>query len=126
SGLAPGMLGHGHQVSRPELRHPRWRPRPGVSAPRERTGPVLCRRGRLCPVLAAHGLLKVGGEKMSKSLGNSLLIPKLVEKVRPVELRYYLAQAHYRSTIDYSDEALYEAATAYQRIEHFLTRAVEM
>src|SRR5699024_8484223 len=73
-----------------------------------------------------NGLLKVGGEKMSKSLGNSLLIPKLVEKVRPVELRYYLAQAHYRSTIDYSDEALYEAATAYQRIEHFLTRAVEM
>ncbi|WP_017613098.1 cysteine--tRNA ligase [Nocardiopsis salina] len=73
-----------------------------------------------------NGMLKVGGEKMSKSVGNSLLIPKLIEKVRPVELRYYLAQAHYRSTIDYSDEALQEAAAAYQRVEGFLTRAVEV
>ncbi len=36
-------------------------------------------------------------EKMSKSLGNSLLIPEMVQKVRPVELRYYLAAPHYRS-----------------------------
>lgn len=73
-----------------------------------------------------NGMLKVGGEKMSKSVGNSLLIPKLIKKVRPVELRYYLAQAHYRSTIDYSDEALAEAAAAYQRVEGFLTRVVEV
>ena len=73
-----------------------------------------------------NGMLKVGGEKMSKSVGNSLLIPKLIEKVRPVELRYYLAQAHYRSTIDYSDEALAEAEAAYQRVEGFLTRVVEV
>ncbi|GHD29320.1 cysteine--tRNA ligase [Nocardiopsis kunsanensis] len=72
-----------------------------------------------------NGMLKVGGEKMSKSVGNSLLIPKLIEKVRPVELRYYLTQAHYRSTIDYSDEALAEAAAAYQRVEGFLTRVAE-
>ncbi len=63
---------------------------------------------------------------MSKSLGNSLRIPQMLEKVRPVELRYYLGQAHYRSTIDYSDAALQEAASAYQRIEGFLTRAVEV
>lgn len=73
-----------------------------------------------------NGMLSVGGEKMSKSLGNSLLIPQMVQKVRPVELRYYLGQAHYRSTIDYSDAALQEAAAAYQRIEGFLTRAVEV
>ncbi|GAB2521549.1 cysteine--tRNA ligase [Nocardiopsis aegyptia] len=73
-----------------------------------------------------NGLLTVGGEKMSKSLGNSLRIPELVGKVRPVELRYYLGQAHYRSTIDYSDAALQEAAAAYQRIEGFVTRAVEV
>jgi cysteinyl-tRNA synthetase len=73
-----------------------------------------------------NGLLVVGGEKMSKSLGNSLLIPQMVRKVRPVELRYYLGQVHYRSVIDYSDAALQEAATAYQRIEGFLTRAVEV
>jgi cysteinyl-tRNA synthetase len=73
-----------------------------------------------------NGLLTMGGEKMSKSLGNSLLIPEMVRKVRPVELRYYLGQAHYRSVIDYSDEALREAAAAYQRIEGFLVRASEV
>ncbi|RCV54860.1 cysteine--tRNA ligase [Marinitenerispora sediminis] len=73
-----------------------------------------------------NGLLTMGGEKMSKSLGNSLLIPEIVRKVRPVELRYYLGQAHYRSVIDYSDEALLEAAAAYQRIEGFLVRAGEV
>ncbi|MBV2364993.1 cysteine--tRNA ligase [Streptomonospora nanhaiensis] len=73
-----------------------------------------------------NGLLTMGGEKMSKSLGNSLLIPDMVRKVRPVELRYYLAQAHYRSVIDYSDDALAEAAAAFQRVEGFLTRAVEV
>ena len=72
-----------------------------------------------------NGLLKIGGEKMAKSLGNSMRIPQMLEKVRAVELRYYLGQAHYRSTIDYSDEALQEAAVAYQRIEGFLTRAAE-
>ncbi|MFC4013405.1 cysteine--tRNA ligase [Nonomuraea purpurea] len=73
-----------------------------------------------------NGMLKIGAEKMSKSLGNSLLIPEMVQKVRPVELRYYLAVPHYRSSIDYSEEALLEAAAAYQRIEGFVTRAAEV
>ncbi|GAA1086361.1 cysteine--tRNA ligase [Nocardiopsis composta] len=73
-----------------------------------------------------NGLLTLGGEKMSKSLGNSLLISEMVRRVRPVELRYYLGQAHYRSALDYSEEALSEAASAYQRIEGFLTRAAEL
>jgi cysteinyl-tRNA synthetase len=70
-----------------------------------------------------NGLVRVGGEKMSKSLGNSLLVDQMVTRVRPVELRYYLGQAHYRSTIDYSPEALDEAVAAYRRIEGFVTRA---
>lgn len=73
-----------------------------------------------------NGMLKLGGEKMSKSLGNSLLIPDMLRKVRPVELRYYLVAAHYRSAIDYSDEALQEAAAGYRRIEGFVTRAAEV
>ncbi|MFI6790044.1 cysteine--tRNA ligase [Nonomuraea sp. NPDC050383] len=73
-----------------------------------------------------NGLVKIGAEKMSKSLGNSLLIPEMVQKVRPVELRYYLAAPHYRSSIEYSEEALQEAAAAYQRIEGFVTRAAEV
>jgi cysteinyl-tRNA synthetase len=73
-----------------------------------------------------NGLVRIGGEKMSKSLGNSLLIDEMVTKVRPVELRYYLGQAHYRSPIDYSPAALAESTTAYRRIEGFVTRAVEL
>jgi cysteinyl-tRNA synthetase len=63
------------------------------------------------------------GEKMSKSLGNSLLVSEVVKRVRPVELRYYLGSAHYRSMLEFSDEALSEAAAGYRRIEGFLRRA---
>jgi cysteinyl-tRNA synthetase len=72
-----------------------------------------------------NGLVRVGGEKMSKSIGNSLLVDNMILTVRPVELRYYLGQAHYRSEIDYSPEALGEAVTAYRRIEGFVSRAAE-
>jgi cysteinyl-tRNA synthetase len=68
----------------------------------------------------------VAGEKMSKSLGNSLLVDAMVTQVRPVELRYYLGQAHYRSPIEYSPDALAEAGAAYRRIEGFVTRAAEL
>ena len=48
----------------------------------------------------------MGGEKMSKSLGNTLSIEALLGRVRGVELRYYLVGPHYRSAIEYSDAAL--------------------
>jgi cysteinyl-tRNA synthetase len=73
-----------------------------------------------------NGLLGVAGEKMSKSLGNSLLVDVMVTKVRPVELRYYLGQAHYRSAMEYSPEALAEAVAAYRGIEGFVLRANEL
>jgi cysteinyl-tRNA synthetase len=72
-----------------------------------------------------NGLVRVGGEKMSKSLGNSLLVDAMITTVRPAELRYYLGQAHYRSQLDYTPEALAEAAAAYQRIGNFISRASE-
>ncbi|CAN5289939.1 cysteine--tRNA ligase [soil metagenome] len=72
-----------------------------------------------------NGLVGIAGEKMSKSLGNSLLVTEVVRRVRPVELRYYLGAAHYRSAIEYSEAALSEAATAYRRIEGFVHRAAE-
>jgi cysteinyl-tRNA synthetase len=65
------------------------------------------------------------GEKMSKSLGNSLLVTEVVKRVRPVELRFYLASAHYRSHIEFSEEALADAAAGYRRLEGFVLRAVE-
>jgi len=74
-----------------------------------------------------NGLVGVaGGEKMSKSLGNSLLVDAVVTEVRPVELRYYLGQAQIRSHIEYSPAALDEAVAAYRRIEGFVTRATEL
>ena len=73
-----------------------------------------------------NGLVRIGGEKMSKSLGNSLLVDALITQVRPAELRYYLGQAHYRSELDYSAAALAEAVAAYRRLEGFVTRAAEM
>ena len=63
------------------------------------------------------------GEKMSKSLGNSLLVTEVVKRVRPIELRWYLASAHYRSNLEFSDSSLQESAVAFQRIENFVMRA---
>ena len=63
------------------------------------------------------------GEKMSKSLGNSLQVVEILKKVRGIELRWYLGSAHYRSMLEFSFEALNESATAFKRIEAFLIRA---
>jgi len=67
--------------------------------------------------------LTTGGEKMSKSLGNSMFVTEIVKKWRPVEVRYYLGAAHYRSNIEFSEAALDEAAAAYRRIENFVVHA---
>jgi cysteinyl-tRNA synthetase len=72
-----------------------------------------------------NGLLELGGEKMSKSLGNSLLVTDVLQRVRPAELRYYLVQAHYRSLLGFSEDALEEAVAAFRRIERFVLRASE-
>ena len=68
----------------------------------------------------------MSGEKMSKSLGNVLSIPNMLELVRPVELRYYLGSAHYRSVLEYSEAALTEAAAGYRRIEDFLAHVDDL
>lgn len=65
------------------------------------------------------------GEKMSKSLGNSLLVTEVVKRVRPIELRYYLGAVHYRSMLEFSYEALEESAVGFRRVEAFLVRATE-
>jgi len=69
-----------------------------------------------------NGWVTMGGEKMSKSLGNVLAIPAVLQRVRPAELRYYLGSAHYRSMLEFSETALQDAAKAYTGIEEFLHR----
>ena len=67
--------------------------------------------------------ITTAGEKMSKSLGNSLLVPEVLKRVRGIELRFYMVSAHYRSHVEFSFDALDEAAQGFRRIENFLDRA---
>ncbi|MEO6201026.1 MAG: cysteine--tRNA ligase [Cryobacterium sp.] len=70
-----------------------------------------------------NGLVHVNGQKMSKSLGNSVYAAELLEQARAIVVRYYLGAAHYRSTIDFHEGSLAEAEAALERIESFLDRA---
>ena len=69
-----------------------------------------------------NGLVSIGSQKMSKSLGNSVFASELIASARPVVLRYYLGANHYRSTLEYHEGALEEADAAVSRIEGFLER----
>jgi cysteinyl-tRNA synthetase len=62
------------------------------------------------------------GEKMSKSLGNSLIVSEILKKYRGIEVRWYLGSAHYRSMLEFSFGALDESVTNFKRIENFLER----
>jgi cysteinyl-tRNA synthetase len=69
-----------------------------------------------------NGLVNVGGQKMSKSLGNSVYAGELLELASPLAVRYLLGAAHYRSTLDYSPTSLAEAEAAVDRLRSFLSR----
>ena len=73
-----------------------------------------------------NGLVNTGGQKMSKSLGNSLFAAELLAAARPIVLRYFLGSAHYRSVLEFSESSLAEAEAAFSRIERFLQRAAEV
>jgi cysteinyl-tRNA synthetase len=70
-----------------------------------------------------NGLVNTNGQKMSKSLGNSVYAAELLDQARPIVVRYYLGAAHYRSTLDFNEGSLVEAEAALERIESFLDRA---
>jgi cysteinyl-tRNA synthetase len=73
-----------------------------------------------------NGLVNTGGEKMSKSLGNSLVVADVLERVRPQAVRYVLGAAHYRSIIDWTPEGLADADAAYARLETFVRNALDL
>ena len=64
------------------------------------------------------GMLQVNAEKMSKSLGNFLLLTDVLDNTRPAALRMLMLQTHYRSPLDFSIERLAEADAALSRIEN--------
>jgi cysteinyl-tRNA synthetase len=75
-----------------------------------------------------HGLVTVaggGGEKMSKSLGNSTLVEDALTTVRPQVLRYVLGAGHYRSPLEWSPQAVSDGEAAYGRIETFVRNATD-
>ncbi len=67
-----------------------------------------------------NGMVTYEGEKMSKSIGNTISPAQMLQMARPLVVRYYLGSAHYRSVLDYRPSSLQEAATAIERVETFL------
>jgi cysteinyl-tRNA synthetase len=63
------------------------------------------------------------GEKMSKSLGNGLSVPAVLSQHRAWVVRYALGSVQYRSMLEWSDQTLQEAQSAYDRIVNFIERA---
>ncbi|MHA7292996.1 cysteine--tRNA ligase [Arthrobacter sp. HLT1-21] len=70
-----------------------------------------------------NGMVTFEGEKMSKSIGNTVSPADMLELASPRVVRYYLGQAHYRSVLDYRPTSLQEAAAAVERIDGFLAKA---
>jgi cysteinyl-tRNA synthetase len=70
-----------------------------------------------------NAFLEVKGEKMAKSVGNVVTPRELLRRYRGVVLRYALLGAHYRSPLEFSDEALEDAAASYERLATFAVNA---
>ena len=70
-----------------------------------------------------NGFVNIDNEKMSKSLGNFFTIREVLEKYRPEVVRFFLLSTHYRSPLDFSDGALTEAETRYERFMNLFARA---
>ena len=70
-----------------------------------------------------NGMVTFEGEKMSKSIGNTVSPSEMLQQASPRVVRYYLGQAHYRSVLDYRPTSLQEAAAAVERIDTFIGKA---
>ncbi|MDP5226693.1 MULTISPECIES: cysteine--tRNA ligase [Arthrobacter] len=71
-----------------------------------------------------NGMVTYQGEKMSKSVGNTVSPEEMLAQASPRVVRYYLGQAQYRSVLDYNPGSLSEAASAVERIDGFIGRAL--
>jgi cysteinyl-tRNA synthetase len=67
-----------------------------------------------------NGMVKVKGEKMSKSLGNFITIRDLLAKFDPMPVRLFILQAHYRKPLDFTDKALQAATNGWQTLKEGL------
>jgi cysteinyl-tRNA synthetase len=63
-----------------------------------------------------NGYIKIDNEKMSKSLGNFVLVHDIIEKYDPQAIRFFMLSVHYRNPINFSSEFLESANTGLERI----------
>ncbi|MCK9273700.1 MAG: cysteine--tRNA ligase [Syntrophales bacterium] len=73
-----------------------------------------------------NGFIKISSEKMSKSLGNFYTVKDVLKKYHPEVVRLFILQSHYRSVIDFSDEALRFARGGMERFYSTLKNIEEM
>ncbi len=66
------------------------------------------------------GMLQVNAEKMSKSLGNFLLLKEVLERYSASVIRLLMLQTHYRSPLDFSDSRLDDTTSAFERLENLV------
>ncbi len=72
-----------------------------------------------------NGMVTYQGEKMSKSIGNTISPSEMLELASPRVVRYFLGQAHYRSQLDYRPDSLTESTAAVERIDTFVANALD-
>ena len=69
-----------------------------------------------------NGMVQMGGEKMSKSLGNLITIKEALERYSADDLRVFVLNSHYRSPLTYSEEILEAAASGAERLLRVVSR----
>jgi len=87
-----------------------------------------CNHAKFANYWLHNGFINIENEKMSKSLGNFLLVHEALKEVDPMVLRFFMLSVHYRHPINYSRELIEQSANgwsrikeAYQNIEHRLS-----
>ena len=65
-----------------------------------------------------NGYIHINNEKMSKSLGNGIMVHELVKRVKPQAIRYFMLSTHYRSPLNFSDDSIAQAENSVARIDN--------
>ncbi len=72
-----------------------------------------------------NNLVTIDGQKMSKSLNNFVSLKNLFQKFGPLESRFFILQSHYRSTLDFSEEAILSSKKGYEKFLNFYFNLIE-
>ena len=73
-----------------------------------------------------NNMVTVDGVKMGKSLGNSIMIKDIVKKYKPLAVRFFILNSHYRSPLDFSDKALDAAQKGYEKLTQNIARIFKL